>query len=102
MRDSIVSTCVARVGIRVRVRVRVRVGVGVGVGVGFRVRVRVKVRVRHGLDRRVLVLLEHPPLDVGERRDHALDTAEGGPVTLLCLPAVLDQLGQAWLGLGSG
>ena len=36
---------------------------------------------QHGLDRRVLVLLEQPPLDVGEGRDHALGT---------------------WLGLGLG
>ena len=79
---------------RVRARVWVRAWVGV--------RMRAIIRVRHGLDRRVSVLLEQPPLDLGERRDHALVTAEGGPALVLCLPAVLDELGQAWLGLGPG
>ena len=60
-----------------------------------RVRMRAIIRVRHGLDRRVSILLEQPPLDLGERRDHALVTAEGGPALVLCLPAVLNELGQA-------
>ena len=66
-------------------------GLGLGLGLGL-----------WGLDRRVLVLLEHPRLDVGERRDHALGTAEAGPALVLRVPAVLDQLGQAWLGMGLG
>ena len=71
------------------------VGFGFGVRVGFGVRAGFGVKVRHGLDRRVRVLLELPPLDVGQRRDHALSTAEAGPAAVLRLPAVLDQLGQA-------
>ena len=59
-------------------------GLGLGLGLGL-----------WGPDRRVLILLEHPPLDGGERRDHALGTAEAGPALVLCLPTVLDQLGQA-------
>ena len=89
MRESIVSTW-----FRLGSGLGLWQGLGLGLGLGFGFEFGCRLGLQ-GPDRRVLVLLEHPPLDGGERRDHALGTAEAGPALVLCLPTVLDQLGQA-------